>query len=281
MQHLRIYSYRLWVSIMLNSVRILKALITRDLYVLKRSLCGDLIDASVLVTIQIITYGYLLPLIGMPAKLIAPLFIGSGLFFIIITRGYAMAMRFAYKAPFEGFGILEYYCTLPLSPWLMLSHYIITFIIETCIITLPIFFIGLKFLPIPITLSFFEWIILLLIYVQALIFWGTYYLATPFLYSFEWFRNNLWPRRLDPIICFSSTFFPWGAVYSTNPAVAALLLISPSTYMIEGLRGALHVTIEPALPLWVCIAIITILIVLCWFRLQRAIIKRLDPVLPH
>jgi hypothetical protein len=264
-----------------SSLYIVKALIVRDLYILRRSLCGDLLDAAILVTIQVMTYGYLLPLIGMPAHLSAPLFVGSGLFFIIITRGYVMAMRFAYKVPFEGFGILEYYLTLPLSPWLMLSHYIITFVIETCIITLPVFFVGLRLLPVPVTLSFVEWVVLISIYLQALVFWGIYYLATPFLYSFAWFRNNLWPRRLDPIICLSSTFFPWGAVYNMNSYIAYLLLISPSTYMVEGLRGALGVTVKPSLPLWLCVTVIGILIYYCWIRLHKAVIHRLDPVVPR
>ncbi len=266
---------------MLSDLRVLCALIKRDLYVLKRSLFGDLIDGTILVTIQVLTYGYLLPLLGMPATLIAPLFVGSGLYFIIVSRGFGMAMRFAYKAPYEGYGILNYYLTLPVSPWVMLGHYIVTFVIETALVTLPVFFIGLRFLPVPISLSLGSWCLLLCIYLQALLFWGIYFLATPFLYKFEWFRKNMWPRRLDPMNIFSSVFFPWGAVYKANSTVAFLLLISPSTYIIEGLRSALGVAVTPTLPMPVCFLVVTICIILCWWRLKKAIIKKLDPVIPQ
>ena len=248
---------------------------------LKRTLLGDIIDGGILVTIQIITYGYLLPSIGMDSALIAPLFVGSGLFFIIVNRGFTMAMRFAYKAPYEGYGILNYYLTLPVSPWVMISHYVITFIIETCLVTLPVFFVGLRFLPIPLHLSLGSWLLLLCVYFQALLFWALYFLATPFLYSFEWFRNNLWPRRLDPMNVLSSVFFPWGAVYTAKSSVAFLLLISPSTYIIEGLRNALGIAVQPTIPLPLCCGVVTIAIIWCWYRLKRAIIKKLDPVIPH
>lgn len=266
---------------MLNDLRVLCQLVSRDLYVLKRSLVGDLIDGAILVTIQVLTYGYLLPQLGMPATLIAPLFVGSGLFFIIVTRGFAMAMRFAYKAPYEGYGLLNYYLTLPVSPWVMLMHYVVTFVIETALVTLPVFFVGLRFLPVPVVLSFGSWCLLLCVYAQALLFWALYYLATPFLYTFEWFRNNLWPRRLDPMNIFSSVFFPWGAVYKANTMVAYLLLISPSTYIIEGLRCALGVAITPTIPLSICMLVIMLCTLFCWWRLTQAIIKKLDPVLPR
>jgi hypothetical protein len=261
-----------------SNIRIFGALLWRDICVMRQTIVSELIDAFILLVIQLITFGKLFPLIGMPVEFTAPLFIGSGLFYILLTHGWSIAMIISYKIPSEGFGALSYHSTLPLSIWWVFTEYIVYFVLETCIITLPMFFIGLKILHHMVAMPSGDWPILIMVYILTLIFWGTYFFGSAFLYDFEWFRDNLWPRRIELFMSLSSLYFPWSTIYAFSPILGLLTLFSPITVMVEGMRTAL-LKESASLPLSFCVPVIMLWIVFGVWRLKKGITKRFDPVI--
>jgi hypothetical protein len=261
-----------------SNIRIFMALLRRDFVVMRSTLPGELIDASIILVIQLITLGKLLPLLGMPPEFIAPLFVGSGLFYILLTRGFSIAMMISYKIPSEGPGVLSYYCILPVSPWLIFAKYIVFFVIETCVITLPTVWIGVAVLRSTVAMPASNWLLLTFTYMLTLIFWGAYFFGSAFLYDFEWFRDSFWARRLEPCMSFSSLYFPWYAMYGFSPLLGMMTLLNPMTVMVEGMRTALLGN-AASLSLGFCIPATLVWILYSFWRLKRGVIKRLDPVL--
>lgn len=262
---------------MIKNSYVFWALLRRDLTVMKKTLVSDLIDAIIVMILSIITFGKLLPLIGLKPSLIAPLYIGSNLFFIIVSRGYAFALNIIYKITFEGLGILSYQLTLPIDRKWLFAEYVIYFIIETSILTLPLLLIGTFILSTMIPLTIHSWFLFLCMYLLMLIFLGIFFIASAFAYTFDWFKANLWVRRIDFLLVLSSTFFPWQTVYEFSPKLSYLMLLNPVTYAMEGMRAAFFGT-PTLLPLWVCFVMLIISIGFVSIWLHTSIRKTLDPI---
>jgi len=253
------------------------ALLRRDLHVMKKNILGDMIDAMIYMVITLIVFGKLLPLIGMKPAFIAPLYIGSSLFFTLATRGYALAMTIVYKIAFENLGLFGYHLTLPIDRKWLFAEYVTYFVIETCILTLPLLLIGTYILTTFIDLTIYSWPLFLCMYLLMVILFGLFFIGSAFTYSFHWFRANLWPRRIDFFMVFSSTFFPWQAVHNFSPIVSYIMLLNPITYAMEGMRNALFGTPIP-IPLWFCMLVMVMSIGICGLWLHAGIRKTIDPI---
>ncbi len=71
--------------------RIYWKLILRDLIVIKKRYKGALIDAGIPLIVEVIVFGYLFPLMGVPHTFIGPLFLGAqtmSMFFIVGSFGF-------------------------------------------------------------------------------------------------------------------------------------------------------------------------------------------------
>lgn len=260
-----------------NNVAIFCALLRRDLSVMKKSLVGDLIDAAIFMFISVVTFGKLLPIIGLKPSLIAPLYIGSNLIFAISTRGYALAMGMIYKITYEGLGLIGYHLTLPIDKRWLFAEYIIYFVIQTCVITLPVLLLGTSILSTMINLTIYSFPLFLGMYLLTLTFWGTLFIGSAFVYEFKWFQANLWTRRIDFFIVMGSTFYPWDAVHNFSPLVSYVMLLNPITYAMEGMRSALFNT-PTSFPLWLCALVLIASIGITSMWLRAGIRKTLDPV---
>ena len=64
-----------------RNIAIVRALLARDLKVLKHRLQNLIVDGLILMFVTVLVFGYLLPLLGMPTQLIAPIFLGNSLSF--------------------------------------------------------------------------------------------------------------------------------------------------------------------------------------------------------
>ena len=118
-----------------HNISIFFALITRDIKVLRLRLKDLIIDGLILVCVTVLIFGYLLPLLGMPTSLIAPVFLGNSLCFFLASLGYNFAMRMVYDLKFNRF--IDYFLTLPLPKRWLFSYFVASFIIETSIVTWP------------------------------------------------------------------------------------------------------------------------------------------------
>jgi ABC-type polysaccharide/polyol phosphate export permease len=254
---------------------IFRALLARDVKVLKQRLLGMIIDALILMVIAILVFGQMLPLMGMPKSLIAPLFLGNSLSFFLASLGYNWSLRLAHDLKFDRF--IDYFLTLPLPKEWLFCYYLTSFIMEATIITLPMITIGIIGLGDsfgPINGSFF---IFVCHYFLVLLFWGLFFLGSVFIYSYQWFRGNMWARRIMPLFVFGTAFFTLKTISSIIPLSSKLMLLNPVTYIIEGLRSSLLGGPDYlAFPL--CLLGTLCAIGGMYMRLQYGMYKTLDPV---
>jgi len=251
------------------------ALLARDMRVIKTRLRSLIIDGLILVVVAVLVFGNLLPMMGMPKKLIAPVFLGNSLSFFLASLGYNWATRMAYDLRFDRF--IDYFLTLPLPKSWLFAYYVVSFVIEVTIVTLPMVTLGIvalgnNFGPINGNFAVF-----LCIYFLALLFWGLFFLGSAFVYDYQWFRNNMWARRIMPFFATAPAFFTLHAIAIIAPTTSKLMLLNPLTYIIEGLRASLLGGPE-YLPLPLCLIGSCVAIVLLCVRLRYGIYKQLDPV---
>ena len=251
------------------------ALLARDIKVLKSRLCGLIIDSLILVTIAVLVFGNLFPMMGMPAKLIAPVFIGNSLCFFLVSLGYNWALRMAYDLKFDRF--IDYFQTLALPKSWLFVYFITSFIIEITIVTLPMITIGIIALGSNFGPINGSWLAFLSMYFLALLFCVLFFLGSAFVYDYQWFRNNMWPRRIMPFFLLGPAFFTFKTIATIAPVMGKLLFLNPITYVIEGLRVSLLGGTEyVSLPICLCGTLAAIIVM--YIRLHYGIYKQLDPV---
>ena len=263
------------MNIIYNHFAIFCALLARDMKVLKGRLRSLIIDSLILVVIAVLVFGNLLPMMGMPTQLIAPVFLGNSLSFFLASLGYNWALRMAYDLKFDRF--IDYFQTLPLPRSWLFAYYVLSFIIEAAIVTLPmvtagIIALGNNFGPIN-----GSWPIFLGMYFLALLFWGLFFLGSAFVYEYQWFRTNMWSRRIMPIFALGPAFFTFKTISSIAPITGKFLLLNPVTYIIEGLRVSLLGGTD-YLSLLICLVGSIVAIIFMYIRLHNGIYKQLDPV---
>ena len=262
-------------SLMIDQVRIFYALVQRDMHVLKKNLRSKMIDASILTITNVIVFGKLFPIIGVPSRFIAPLFLGNGLIMMLISFGYGFAIRIVYDIKFTRF--IDYHMTMPLSKfWLFLS-YIVSFVIETLIITIPLIIVGIFLLRDFFATMNGSWIIFFGVYVLCLILTATLFLSASFYYDFDWFRNNLWARRLFPLFLLSTLSITWKDLVALIPRMSLFIKLNPLTLFAESLRASLLGGSE-FLPLGFCIVGLVVWIIVFIWAFNVGVTKRLDPV---
>lgn len=259
----------------IHRATIFYALLARDIKVLKLRLNNLIIDGLILVSVTVLVFGYLLPLLGMPKTLIAPIFLGNSLSFFLASLGYNFATRMVYDLKFNHF--IDYFLILPLPKRWLFAYFITSFIIESSIVTLPLITLGIILLGKsfgPLNGSF---ITFLAVYFLVLLFWALFFLGSSFTCSYQWFKNNMWARRIMPLFVLSSAFFTFKTVTTIMPTFSIIMLCNPLTYLVEGLRSAL-LGGTAYLPLTTCLLGISVAIVIMSVRLYYGIYKHLDPV---
>ena len=258
-----------------NNFAIFFALLARDMKVLRIRLRSLIIDSLILVAIAVLVFGNLLPMMGMSTTLIGPVFLGNSLSFFLASLGYNWALRMAYDLKFDRF--IDYFQTLPLPRSWLFAYYVLSFITEAAIVTLPmvtagIIALGNNFGPIN-----GSWLIFLCMYFLTLLFWGLFFLGSAFVYDYQWFRSNMWARRIMPLFALGPAFFTFKTISAIAPVASKLMLLNPATYIIEGLRVSLLGGAD-YLSLTVCLCGSLTAIIFMYIRLHYGIYKQLDPI---
>lgn len=250
------------------------ALTRREIKIIAINLRSRLIDGLFLVGSQVLGFGYLLPLAGMPAEFVAPIFLGTvtRIFFFL---GFGFAIRRITDLQYQR--IIDYHLTFPLSKKWLIGQYILAFMIEALITSLPLIFFGIIFLSSFFHVQNMNLVAFLLVYIQTLLFYGIFFTYISFSSPYQWFLDNVWARRFTPLILLGCTLFSWKASYAFSPFFGIVFLFIPLTYLNEALRSAL-LGPEEFLPLWICM--VATLLFSCAFAvlLARAVQKNLDPV---
>jgi hypothetical protein len=258
----------------MHSWYIFWALLRRDLKIISFNIKSRFVDGILLLTSQVIGFGYLLPLAGMPTALVAPVFLGivTRIFFFL---GYGFSMQRVFDLQQQR--IIDYHLTLPFSLSFLIAEYIAGFIIEALLISLPLVIFGILLLGPIFPTEQISWLSFIIMYSLILIFYGLLFSYLGFANSYTWFLDNIWARRLTPLLFLGCSFFSWKETYEFSPFFGIVFLLNPITYTNEGLRACL-LGQKGYLPLWISASVIICATIMLFFLLKAAIKKRLDPV---
>lgn len=250
------------------------ALVHRDFKFVLSELSTRIIDGLVIAGIQIMVIAYFLPLLGMPASLIGPLFVGT-ITQVVFSAGYSISFKYASDLNHAQF--INYQMALPLPKAWLFAQIILSLLIELMMVTLPIIVFGSIVLSSSLPINPPSWILLLGMYLLNLFFYSLLFLQISFSTSYTWFIDNVWARRFTPLFFFGCGYYTWKGLLNFNSTIAYIFLLNPLTYVHEGLRAALFGN-ENYLPLIVCITMVSFACLILAFLLAKAVKKRLDPV---
>lgn len=257
-----------------QNAQIFSVLVRRELKVTGSNIVSILADCLSPLVTQVVTFGYLFPLIGQPQELIAPIYLGS-MISLFLQLGFSLIMRIGFDLDQNRF--IDYKITLPLTKTWLISAYIISNMAETAMIVLPVFFLGIMMLNHLFTWAAINIIGLMIIIVCILLFFSTFYLAMAFKYNLQWSLDNFWPRRMIPLFIFSSALVVWQKVFVFWPTMAYIMLLSPITYVAEGLRAAL-LGGDMFISVYICAGALIVFTVLNLWLIAQGLQERLDPV---
>lgn len=258
----------------LQSLATFKALLYRDVRSILWTTPGRLIDAAIVSSLQILAISQFFPLLGMPNNMIAPLFLST---ITQITFSISYGIAFNYVADLHNNRFINYQIILPMPKLFLFAEYILVFMIEISLVSLPLIISASLFLGPLFPVADANWPAAVLIYLLATFFYAALFLYLAFNCPYTWFLDNVWPRRLAILFLFGCSFFTWKKLYNFSPYLATLFLLNPVTFIHEGFRAAL-LGGNDYLPLWICIPVVFLFCLLIIFLLTRAIKKRLDPV---
>jgi hypothetical protein len=253
-------------------VRIMTMLLWRDLYVMKSTLLGAIIDSGVALGTEFILAVYLLPLMGMPRFLIAPLFVGG-----VYARLFSLANNGTLRLLFsmrKG-GLPFYEAIFPLPKYWLFTRNVIRFTIETLLILGPVIGFSIILLGKDIGLGPINYIYTLFFLITSSLFFGGLSLFLAHHYTLQWYLENGWARRLSIFFMTSVLFITWKTCMRYAPWFAYITLLNPTTYMVEGMRAAL-LGGENYLPMAYSVGGTLFFCTVMLLAMGRSITKRLD-----
>lgn len=257
-----------------TNFRIFSVIVARDTKILTSNILKTVLDCIAPLFVQVITFGHLFPLIGMPIAMVAPVYLGSMLP-LLMQLGFSMVMRTSFDLEFKRF--IDYHVALPLPKRWLFAAYAVNHIIEVALVTVPLYSIGILLLHQYFGLSQLHVVPFAFMYLLILIFLSTLFLAIGYSLSLNSVMDNVWPRLLVPLWWLSSALMVWKQVYAWQPLIGYTMLLSPMTYVAEGMRSALLGTDQyiawPLCALALCGFIIVNIAVL-----RHGLHKKLDPV---
>lgn len=258
----------------MNNLAVFLALNKREMKIITLNITSRLIDGFFLVGSQVLGFGYLLPLAGMPAHLVAPIFLGTvtRIFFFL---GFSFSMRRIMDLKYNR--VIEYHLSFPFSKKWLIGQYIVAFMMEALVTSLPLIFFGILFLSPYFHFDQMNILAFIAVYLQTLLFYGIFFTYISFACSYQWFLDNVWARRFTPLILLGCTLFSWKATYAFSPFFGMLFLLNPLTYLNEALRAAL-LGQKDFLSLSLCMMVIALFSIAFTLLLARAVQKNLDPV---
>jgi len=258
----------------LENFRIFYAIVCREWHVIRKRLWKFTIDALSILVGLVFSFSQLLPLLGMPTKLIAPIYLGN-ITTSLFIMGYTLAHRIVYDI--KGNKFINYQMTLPLPKRWLFAAYVIAFAIEFFLVSTPLFIAGIIIVNKDISLAQMNLPAFAFMYLSSLVLFALFYLAIGLLFNFFWFRDNIWPRVLHPILFLGPIFVPWKLAYKFSTSIGAFFLLNPITYVVEGFRSSLLGN-QHFINSTYCIAAIILLMIPTTYLVYRGVHKRLDPV---
>ena len=252
---------------MINNARIFIQLMRRDVRVLSREFVGDLINAVTWPASLAITFGYVLPSVGMDQQYGSFLLIGalaSTFFYLSLGMGNELV------GDFTSLRCIDFYFTLPASSYqFVLLQRVISFALHSVFVSLPLLPIGKLLLGSRMDLSQLSIVKLLLIQLAAGIFFGFFGLWLAAWIPTNRAFNSVWRRVYTPMQLLGCYWFSFATGFNVFAYVTCIALLNPLTYMCEGVRAAVMGQ-EGYLNFWLCLVVlIGYTVVFGWYAMCK------------
>lgn len=246
----------------------------RNILDIRQRVYSLFVDGLVVFSIDAFLISHIFPMFHVNLENLAPFFVSDTFIFLLIMQSDTFCSRMRIDVLQNRF--IYYYLTLPIHwAWIFIM-FILTFMIELSIVSLPFMIVGTYFFSTVVSNVSPHWGLFLIHYITALFFIVTFFLSVTFRYSYGWVENNLWPRRMFPMIAFGAINATWHQIYHFFPLLAYVGLLNPLTYLAEGFRASLLV--GQYIPLSISVSMLFICSFINLWALRRAVLKRFDTV---
>lgn len=257
----------------IKSLKAGKALLLRNIISIKYTYIDGVINALITSTVLALSFGYFLPLLNIPSSLVGNMFVGS-LFFTCVQMMHTRAMSFVFDIAAQR--TIDFYMIAPIGYTLFIITHVISLMLEFAAISLPALLWGKLLLGYQLPFVYMQPILALIMYLLTLLFFSSITLALGICSPFGWFTTSAHARFLVPMAHLGCANLPWASIAAYFPTLKYLFLLSPLTYVIEGLRTT--IMNYQSIPLSICMTISAISCVVCLLATAYALKNRLDYV---
>jgi ABC-type polysaccharide/polyol phosphate export permease len=182
---------------------------------------------------------------------------------------------FPFIADLEGREMIYYELGFPIPSLCLFLSKVISHAISFIILTICIIPISKFLLWDIVFLADFNWLYLIVILLLANIFFATMILVvTSFVKNMSKI-GNVWARFIFPIWFMGGFQFSWSHLYQTNKFIAYIDLLNPIIYINEAFKIAI-LRQEGICSFWLCILIVFLFSVACFYIGYTRLKKRLD-----
>ena len=265
---------RTFIASQAGQLRTFFALTQRNLKVIVSDAKDICIDGALLAGLNVLLFAYLFPAMGMSEQMVAPVFIGS-LLALFINLSFSISIRTVFDLRFKRF--IDYLMTLPLSKYWFFACAIMGFFLELFLSTIPLVTCSVVALHGKLPFANTQWLLLGVMYLLSLLILSIFFLACAVSYQYGWFLDNMWPRRLAPVVALGCVYVPWFTVHSIAPAASWIMLLNPLTYMSEGIRASM-LGQAGYIDSRICLGVLIMSLAASLLFLSRAVQNRLNPV---
>lgn len=257
----------------MDQIKIIKNMLAKDLYIVKKELPGTLIDVMVWPTVASIVFGYIMPKLSSVGE-------GYGAFVLIgsiITIATVTALDTASQvvSDLETNRIIDFNLSLPINPRLVFVQKALFITLKCMLNTVPIFFWGKLVLGSKFDLSNLSLLKFSIFYPMINLFIGFFAI-----WIVSWVKSqktfiHVWLRMYNPMMWFGGQMFSWKQASEHFGLISSLMLLNPITYCVEGLHAAV-LGQEGFINFWVCFLMLIIFTFVVGTLGVQNLTKRLD-----
>ncbi len=256
----------------LTQLQVFLQLMLRDLYVLRKTILGKMLNTAIWVSILIFSNHHVLPFLGMPSTY-GKFMLAGGI--VVQMLFSAMAEVSVMVGDLTGDKIIMFPLGLALPPWLAFVRYALTTALQGLLMGLFSIPIAAVVMGRDFSFPMVDVQKMLLMYGVQSVFFGFFSLwvasFTPDMPSYE----NVWLRVTNPLWMLGCYTYSWTILQRAVPWLSYVCLLNPFTYAMEGSRAA--ILGQPNfLNYWVCLGVLVVATAGLAYRGISNMIKRLD-----
>jgi hypothetical protein len=245
-----------------------------DIKILLKDWHNNVLDSLFWPLVLILSNGYVLPSMGMPASYGAFITVSM---VVIMASFTAWSAANVLAADLESNRAIGYEITLPLPYWLVFGKTAVHFGVKAAIFNLIALLVGKLVLLDGFSFAQFSLGKFVFTYLLSCLFFGTFALWAALLAGNVSRFMHLELRIAGPLFFICGHSFSWYTLHTISPIMGKLMLLTPWIYAYEGLRSAILGPHE-YLNYWICCSMLLFFTVLYGSWGLRLFKKQLDCV---